>query len=154
RSDSNALRAFAAGYVWIFRALPALLVLILIWNALPQLIPAFRSNWFTPYLGALIGLTLTESAMETDVLRSAISAVDPGQKLAARVIGLSPWRAYWHVLIPQITRVAIPTIGNQYINLVKMTSLASVISLQELLYVSQQQVSVTFSYVEYYSAAA
>lgn len=153
-SRSRVIRASTAGYVWIFRALPALLILILIWNALPQVLPAFRSSWFTPYLGALLGLTLVEAALMTEIIRSTITAVDPGQTLAARAIGLNPWRVYWHVLIPQMIRIAIPTIGNQYINMVKMTSLASVISLQELLYVAQQNVSRTFSYTEYYSAAA
>ncbi|NYT73289.1 amino acid ABC transporter permease [Halomonas sp. QX-2] len=153
-SQKTVLRYFTSAYVWVFRAIPALLILILVWNVLPQLVPTLRSSWFTPYMGALVGLTLLEAALMTEIIRSSLRSVDKGQKLAGKAIGLTPRQIYWHVLIPQMIRVAIPPTGNQYINMIKMTSLASVISLQELLYVAQQNVSRTFSYMEYYSAAA
>ncbi|WP_308798080.1 amino acid ABC transporter permease [Agromyces silvae] len=148
------LRVASAGYVWLFRAIPALLILILIWNALPQVVPFMKEAWFTPYLAAFFGLTLLETALMAEILRSARSSISPGQAQAAKALGLKPWSAIWHVQIPQIIRVAIPPTGNQFINMVKMTSLASVISLQELLYTAAQDVSRTFSYAEYYSAAA
>lgn len=154
RSSHGGLRWFTAAYVWIFRAVPGLLILILIWNALPQLIPSLRSDWFTPYMGALLGLTLIEAALMTEIIRAALGSIDAGQTLAGRAVGLKPWQVYWHVLIPQLIRMVIPTMGSQYVNMVKMTSLASVISLGELLYIAQQNVSRTFSYMEYYSAAA
>lgn len=153
-SDKSLIRYLTSTYVWVFRAIPALLILILVWNALPQIIPSLRSSWFTPYMGALIGLTLLEAALMTEIIRSALRSVDKGQMLAGKSIGLNPKQIYWYVMIPQMIRVAIPPTGNQYINMIKMTSLASVISLQELLYVAQQNVSRTFSYMEYYSAAA
>ncbi|OIH82783.1 amino acid ABC transporter permease [Arthrobacter sp. UCD-GKA] len=148
------LRTLSAGYVWVFRALPALLILILIWNALPQLIPVLKLGWFSPYLAALFGLTLLETALMAEILRSALASIPNGQLQAAKALALKPWSAIWHVQIPQMIRVAIPPTGNQFINMVKMTSLASVISLQELLYTAAQDVSRTFSYAEYYSAAA
>lgn len=148
------LRLLSAGYVWIFRAIPALLILILIWNALPQLIPVLKQSWFSPYLAAFFGLTFLETALMAEILRSAIASIPSGQMQAAKALGLRPWSAIWHVQIPQMIRVAIPPTGNQFINMVKMTSLASVISLQELLYVAAQDVSRTFTYAEYYSAAA
>lgn len=148
------LRLLSAGYVWLFRAIPALLILILIWNALPQLIPVLKQSWFNPYLAAFLGLTLLETALMAEILRSAISSIPSGQMKAAKALGLRPWSAIWHIQIPQMIRVAIPPTGNQFINMVKMTSLASVISLQELLYTAAQDVSRTFSYAEYYSAAA
>lgn len=153
-SSRHWIRIASAGYVWIFRAVPALLILILIWNALPQVIPIMKEAWFTPYIAAFIGLTLLETALMAEILRSARASISPGQGLAAKALGLKPWSAIWHVQIPQIIRVAIPPTGNQFINMVKMTSLASVISLQELLYTAAQDVSRTFSYAEYYSAAA
>lgn len=148
------LAVLSAGYVWIFRAVPALLILILIWNALPQLVPALKESWFNPYIAAFFGLTLLEAALMAEILRSALAAIPDGQTQAARALGLRPWSVIWHVQIPQMIRVAIPPTGNQFINMVKMTSLASVISLQELLYTAAQDVSRTFSYAEYYSAAA
>jgi len=154
--DSNRrwLAILSAGYVWIFRAVPALLILILIWNALPQLVPPLKESWFNPYIAAFLGLTLLEAALMAEILRSALAAIPTGQTVAARALGLKPWSVIWHVQIPQMIRVAIPPTGNQFINMVKMTSLASVISLQELLYTAAQDVSRTFSYAEYYSAAA
>ncbi len=148
------VRIASAGYVWLFRAVPALLILILIWNALPQVIPVMKETWFTPYLAAFLGLTLLETALMAEILRSARASIPSGQALAAKALGLRPWSAIWHVQVPQMIRVAIPPTGNQFINMVKMTSLASVISLQELLYTAAQDVSRTFSYAEYYSAAA
>lgn len=153
-SPRSWLRWLTAGYVWVFRAVPALLILILIWNALPQLIPALKQSWFNPYIAAFFGLTLLEAALMAEILRSALAAIPSGQMQAAKALGLRPWSAIWHVQIPQMIRVAIPPTGNQFINMVKMTSLASVISLQELLYTAAQDVSRTFSYAEYYSAAA
>ncbi|MCK6067133.1 MULTISPECIES: amino acid ABC transporter permease [Microbacterium] len=148
------LRVGGAAYVWLFRAIPALLILLLIWNALPQVVPMLKESWFTPYIAAFVGLTLLETALMAEILRSALASIPPGQGLAAKALGLKPWSAIWHVQIPQMIRVAIPPTGNQFINMVKMTSLASVISLQELLYTAAQDVSRTFSYAEYYSAAA
>ncbi len=153
-AKSGVIRRAAAVYVWIFRAIPALLVLILIWNALPQVIPVMKEAWFTPYMAAFLGLTLLESALMAEILRSALGSIHPGQLQAARALGLKPWSAILRVLVPQMVRVAIPPTGNQFINMVKMTSLASVISLQELLYTAAQDVSRTFRYAEYYSAAA
>lgn len=148
------LRVLSAGYVWLFRAIPALLILILIWNALPQVVPVLKMSWFTPYMAAFFGLMLLETALMAEILRSALNSIAPGQTLAARALGLKPFATYRYVLIPQMIRVAIPPTSNQFIMTVKMTSLASVISLQELLYTAAQDVSRTFSYAEYYSAAA
>ncbi|MDA3146824.1 amino acid ABC transporter permease [Leucobacter sp. UCMA 4100] len=153
-SKNRAIRLLSAGYVWLFRAIPALLILILIWNALPQVLPVLKQGWFTPYLGAFFGLTLLETALMAEILRSALSAIPPGQIEAGKALGLKPWSTIWHIQIPQMVRVAIPPTGNQFINMVKMTSLGSVISLQELLYTAAQDVSRTFSFAEYYSAAA
>src|SRR5699024_5300812 len=52
------VRALSVAYIWLFRAIPALLILILIWNALPQLIPVLKESWFSPYLAAFFGLAL------------------------------------------------------------------------------------------------
>ncbi|WP_111721102.1 amino acid ABC transporter permease [Homoserinimonas sp. OAct 916] len=153
-SKNTLVRGLSAAYVWLFRAVPALLILILIWNALPQLLPVMKEAWFSPYIAAFLGLTLLETALMAEIIRSALASIPSGQLLAARALGLKPWSAIWHVQIPQMIRVAIPPTGNQFINMVKMTSLASVISLQELLYTAAQDVSRTFSYAEYYSAAA
>lgn len=152
-SPNRAARATSGAYVWFFRAIPTLLVLLIVWNAGPQLIPALTQSWFTPFLAAFIGLAIVEGAYMAEIIRSALLSIDDGQPLAARALGMTPWQVLRKVLIPQATRIAIPPTGNEFIGMVKYTSLASVISLKELLTTAQIGVSVTFRYAEYYAAA-
>jgi ABC-type amino acid transport system permease subunit len=139
--------------VWFFRAIPTLLVLLILWNAGPQVVPSLRQDWYSPFLAAFIGLAIVEAAYMAEILRSALSSVDEGQGLAGRALGLSPARVLRKVVLPQAARVAVPPTGNELIGMIKYTSLASVISLRELLTTAQVQVSVTFRYAEYYAAA-
>ncbi|MGH2617375.1 MAG: ABC transporter permease subunit, partial [Thermomicrobiales bacterium] len=60
----------AATYVWLFRAVPTLLQLLFVWNALPQLIPSLRDPWFTPFLAAFVALAINESAYMAEIIRS------------------------------------------------------------------------------------
>lgn len=152
-SRGRLARGTSGAYIWFFRAIPTLLVLLLVWNAGPQLVPALREEWFTPFIAAFIGLSVVEGAYMAEIVRSALLSVDEGQPLAARALGMTPAQVMWKVIIPQATRIAIPPAGNEFIGLVKYTSLASVISLQELLTTAQIGVSVTFRYAEYYAAA-
>ena len=147
------LKSFAGVYIWLFRAIPALLLLLIVWNALPQLIPALRQEWYSPFLEALLALSMLEGAYMAEILRSSIMSVDEGQALAARALGMTPTQVMRKVVIPQLTRIAIPPTANEYIGMIKYTSLASVISLQELLTRAGNGVSATFRYVEYYAAA-
>jgi len=148
------LRWSAWAYIWIFRAIPTLLQLFFVWNALPQLFPALRGEWFSPFLAAAVALSFNEAAYAAEILRAGLISVDEGQRLAARALGLSPSKVFTKVVAPQLVRVAIPPLANDLITMLKITSLASVISLQELLARTQSAVSVTFQFAEYYAAAA
>ena len=152
-SKSKTAKRTAGVYIWFFRAIPALLLLLIVWNALPQLVPALRQDWYTPFIASCLALGVAEGAYMAEVIRSALMSVDDGQKLAARALGFSPWRVMQKVVIPQAIRIALPPTGNELIGLIKYTSLASVISLRELLTTAQVGVSTTFRYAEYYSAA-
>ncbi|BCW44856.1 amino acid ABC transporter permease [Arthrobacter sp. StoSoilB5] len=143
----------ASAYIWIFRAIPALLVLLIIWNALPQLFPVLRQDWFSPFLAAFVGLGIVEAAFMAEIIRSALLSVDEGQYLAARALGMSPSKVMTKVILPQVVRIALPPTGNEFIGLIKLSSLASVISLQELLTTAQIAVNVTFRYAEFYTVA-
>lgn len=149
----SVLKIVLEGYVALFRAAPTLLQLLFIWNAVPQFFPIFREQWFTPFLATVLALSINESAYQVEINRSALSAVDPGQELGASALGLSRRDIYWRVIFPQAFRIALPPTINEFINLLKITSLASVISLQELLAVTQIQVARTFAFTEYYAAA-
>ncbi|KDU97627.1 transporter [Komagataeibacter rhaeticus] len=141
------------GYVSVFRGAPTLLQLLFIWNALPQFLPIFREGWFTPFLATWISLSINESAYQVEINRAALAAVDRGQELAGDALGLSRRQVYRHVIFPQALRIALPPTMNAFISLLKTTSLASVISLPELLAVTQMEVARTFEFTEYYAAA-
>ena len=152
-SPGHWLNPILTAYVGFFRAVPSLLQLLFIWNALPQLFPIFREDWFTPFLAAWIALSINESAYQVEINRSALSAVDPGQKAAGQALGVTPLNIYRYIILPQALRVALPPTMNEFITLLKLTSLATIISLQELMTVTQINVARTFQFVEYYSAA-
>jgi His/Glu/Gln/Arg/opine family amino acid ABC transporter permease subunit len=146
-------RALASVYIWFFRAIPALLVLLIIWNAFPQMFAIFRESWFSPFIAAVVGLGLVEAAFMAEIIRGALLSVDEGQYLAARALGMTPWTVMRKVVLPQVVRIALPPTGNEFIGLVKYSSLASVISLRELLTTAQVGVNTTFRYGEYYAVA-
>jgi len=152
-SRRRSVRGFVAGYTWLFRATPTLLQLIFIWDALPQLWPIFARAWFTPFLAAWIALSLNEAAYMAEIIRAGLLSVDPGQEVAGRALGLTRRQILRRVIVPQAVRVVIPPTGNEFITLLKLTSLASVISVHELLTAANEQASVAFKFAEVYGAA-
>src|SRR5205807_499453 len=132
-SPVAAVRTVAWGYIWIFRAIPTLVQLLFVWDALPQLIPAFRGEWFSPFFAGAIALSINEAAYAAEIFRGGLLSIDDGQRLAARALGMSPVKVFSKVIAPQLIRVTIPPLSNDFITMLKITSLASVISLQELL---------------------
>jgi polar amino acid transport system permease protein len=152
-SRFRAVRWAAWVYIWFFRATPTLLQLLFVWYALPQLIPSLNATWFTPFLAAFVALSLNEAAYMAEIVRAGLLSVDPGQRLAGRALGMTGPRIMRRVVLPQAVRIVIPPTGNEFITLLKLTSLASVISLRELLTVAQQSTAVQFRFAEFYSAA-
>ncbi len=152
-SRFRVVRGIVFFYNWIFRATPTLLQLLFIWNALPLLWPVFAQGWFKPFIAALVALSLNEAAYMCEIIRAGLLSVDPGQELAGRALGMPRRKILRRVIVPQAVRIVIPPTGNEFITLLKLTSLASVISLQELLTASQNLAAVRFEYIEAYSAA-
>jgi len=148
------VRTAAWAYIWIFRAIPTLVQLLFVWDGLPQLFPALRGDWFSAFLAASIALSMNEAAYAAEIFRGGLLSIDEGQRLAARALGMPPVKVFTKVIAPQLIRVTIPPLSNDFITMLKITSLASVISLQELLSRTQTLVASTFRFVEYYSAAA
>jgi His/Glu/Gln/Arg/opine family amino acid ABC transporter permease subunit len=142
------VRSVAWVYNWLFRATPTLLQLFFIWYALPQLWTGFAQSWFTPFAAAWIALSLNEGAYMSEIIRAGLLSVDPGQELAGRALGISRRRILRRIIVPQAIRIAIPPTGNEFITLLKLTSLASIISLHEILTASQELAVVKFQYTE------
>jgi polar amino acid transport system permease protein len=147
-SPRRRTRSIAWVYNWIFRATPTLLQLFFIWYALPQLWTGFAQSWFTPFMAAFIALSLNEGAYMSEIIRAGLLSVDPGQELAGRALGMSRRRILRRVVVPQAIRIVIPPTGNEFITLLKLTSLASIISLHEILTASQELSVVKFQYTE------
>jgi len=153
-SRLRVLRWLSWTYIWIFRGIPTLIQLFIFWQALPQLFPALREQWFSPFLASSICLALNEAAYAAEILRGGLLSVDEGQRVAARALGMPPFSVFRKVIAPQLTRVTIPPMANDFITLLKITSLASVTSLRELMTNTQAAVSSSFRFAEWYGAAA
>ena len=154
-SSVTVLRGASWTYVWIFRAIPTLVQLLFFWNAVPQLFPGLvRADWYSPFVAAWIALSINEGAYMAEIVRGGLLAIDEGQRLAARALGMPPLSVYRRVILPQLIRVIIPPTANEFITMLKITSLAAAISLGELLTYTQQSISITFKFAEYYAAAA
>ncbi|WP_288192760.1 amino acid ABC transporter permease [uncultured Phyllobacterium sp.] len=152
-SKNKPLRFFVGVYVWLFRGAPALLILLFIWNGLPQISSVFRASWFTPFFAAFLALTLIQIAYLSEILRSAFDAVGKGQKEGAAALGLHRWQIFMLVTLPQALRIAMPALVNEFISLLKATSLATVISLKELMTITQFAIATSFRFLEWYGAA-
>lgn len=149
-SRNAVLGSIASGYLWIFRGTP-LLVQLIFWYNLSALYPqitigfpfgpslgSFDANkYITIYIAALLGLGLNEGAYMSEIVRSGLNSVPPGQREASEALGMSSFRIMTRIILPQAMRVIIPPTGNQLIGMLKTTSLVSVIALQELLYSAQ-----------------
>jgi polar amino acid transport system permease protein len=153
-SRLRVLRWLSWTYIWIFRGIPTLIQLFIVWQALPQLFPALRGQWFSPFLASTIALSLNEAAYAAEILRGGLLSVDDGQRVAARALGMPPSKVFGKVVAPQLIRVAIPPMANDFITLLKITSLANATSLRELMTNTQTAVSSSFRFAEWYGAAA
>ena len=106
-SPRRGVRGFVFTYNWLFRATPTLLQLVFVWYALPQIWPVFAGSWFTPFLAAFVTLSLNEAAYMSQIIRSGLLAVDPGQELAGRALGMTRRQILRRVIVPQATRIVI-----------------------------------------------
>lgn len=143
-----AVRWVVWAYIWLFRGTPVLLQLVFAFNVLPAfglLLPGFTC--------AVLALGLNEGAYMAEIMRSGIRAVGPGQRLAARALGLEDAKVMRWVVLPQALRIVIPPIGNQFIGMLKLSALVSVIGVKELLLVADETASGNFRYIETLTAA-
>jgi polar amino acid transport system permease protein len=153
-SRNTVLRGLGWTYVWVFRAVPTIVQLFFVWYALPQLIPPLRGPDFQPFYAAAIALSLNEAAYAAEIIRGGMLSVDDGQRLAARALGMRPLSVFRRVVAPQVVRVIIPPTANDFITLLKITSLAYVVSLREIMTATQTQIATSFRFAEWYGAAA
>lgn len=138
-SKSRILQAIAKFYIWVIRGMPLLVLLFIIFYGLPQF-----GVVFTPFVSGAIGLTMSQAAYDSELIRAAILAVPKGQWEAAQALSISKLQTIRHIIIPQAALIAVPGIGNNFISLTKDTSLCAVLTVKELFQVARAAVATNF----------
>lgn len=144
-SPNPVLRWVAIGYQWFFRGTPVILqlliwfnlALVFPWLGIPGLFSVRTVEVITPAVATLLALGLNQGAYTSEVVRAGMLSVDRGQTEAAQAIGMGYWMALKRIVLPQAMRVVIPPLGNEFISMVKITSLASIIGFADVLNASQ-----------------
>src|SRR5579863_1286042 len=139
----------ASFYVWLMRGTPVLVQLIIIYTGLPQL--GIKLNVLE---SALLGLGVNEGAYLAEIIRAGILSVPRGQIEAARAVGMTQAMTMRVVVLPQALRIIVPPLGNTFNGLLKTSSLASVISMEELLRRTEELVQIQFKVIEIFIVAA
>lgn len=144
------LQWFGTAYVEFLRNIPLMLIAIFVLVGLPLLTGAL----LVPFAAGLTALTVYTSAFIAEVIRAGIQAVPAGQMEAARSSGLTYIQAMRHVILPQAIKLVIPPLGNQFLNLVKNSSILTVLSASDLMYQADLINSDTFDTFSTYIFAA
>lgn len=140
---NKALAAVLSFYTWLFRGTPMLLQLSFFYYALP-----FLGVELDPMGAAIIGLSLNSGAYMAEIIRGGILSIDKGQFEACKALGFTYIQTMKRVVLPQTFRVIIPSVGNEFITMLKDTSLVSAIAMEELMRHAQLQISATARPVE------
>lgn len=143
------LRWPAALYVSLMRGTPLLVQIFVIYYGLPGV-----GIEFTPVTAGILALSLNSGAYLSESLRGAITSISPGQWRASFSLGLGHWQTLGHIILPQALRVAVPSMSNTLISLIKDTSLVSVITVTELMLTTREVIATTFQPLPLYLAAA
>jgi len=145
-SNNKLLKGIASFYVEVIRGVPLLLQLLIIYIALPSSVSKF--------VAAAIALIINSGAYVAEIIRGGIQAVDNGQMDAARSLGLSKKQAMIKIILPQAVKNILPAIGNEYVTVIKETSLASTFYIGDLM-TSQKYIGTeTYLYLESYIVVA
>ena len=143
------LSQVARVYVSAFRGTPLLVQVFIVYYGLPSV-----GIEFSPLTAGILALTLNVAAYLSESLRGAVSGVGQGQWMAGQSLGLTHVQTLRYVIGPQALRVAVPSLSNSLISLIKDTSLVSVIAVTELMLATKELISTTFQPFPLYMAAA
>lgn len=155
-SHNPVLRAIGASYVALIRSVPLLVLILftgniaLFWSGVDILNPFTGEVWqswdmnqlVTPFVASVIALAVNEAAYMGEIIRAGLKAVDHGQREAATALGITPTQTMMKVILPQALRIILPPTGSQFVTMIKMTSLVSVIAGGDLL-TSAQNIAAT-----------
>lgn len=137
-------------YVQVFRALSLYVYILFVYFGIAA---AFKLD-FDPIAAGVISLTLLNSAYMAEIYRAAIQAIDPGQREAARSLGLGTIGTFVNVTFPQAWRIAIPSLVNQFTDIIKDSSVVALIGAPDLMYITTERVSFYQRPFEFYTTVA
>jgi len=168
-SKNPLLRGIASLYVEVIRGIPLLVQLLFIWFALPQLFDA-AGEWMVgfmpsaglwlmdlrlnPFGAAVLGFTVCYGAYMTEIFRAGIQSIHRGQMEAARSLGMNYLQAMRYVILPQAIRVILPPVGNEFVSLLKDSSLVSVLAVPDLTRRGREYMARTFLSLETWAMVA
>jgi polar amino acid transport system permease protein len=167
-SNNPVLVLWANAYLWFFRGTPVLVQLVFWYNLAalfpelslgipfggPKLFEISSTVAISSFVAAMLGLSLNEGAYMAEIIRAGILSVDPGQAEASKALGYRPMQTFWVVVLPQAMKAIVPPTGNQVIGMLKFTSLASIVALQELMFSVESIYTRTFETIPLLIVAA
>lgn len=136
-------------YIWVIRGTPMLVQLFLVYFGLPQV-----GIELGPFTAGVIALGINSGAYIAEIYRGGMLSIPKGQTEAAQSLGMSYATIMKRIILPQAVRVSIPALGNQAISMLKDSSLASLVTVSELMMVSQRFAATNYAFIEFYITAA
>ena len=146
-SKIRILQYFTAVYIALFRAIPLLVLILWVYYGLP----VGSSINLTPFVASVLALALADAAFEAEVFRSGIQSIPQGQIDAADGLGLTFIQKFRLIILPQAIRIILPTLVNQFVYMLKMSSLASFIGMTDLTRLATELVVTAYRPLEVYS---
>tara|TARA_Y100001970_G_scaffold283621_1_gene399271 strand:- start:842 stop:1588 length:747 start_codon:yes stop_codon:yes gene_type:complete len=134
-------------YIEVFRAIPLLVLLLWVYYGLPVI---FNIS-ISAFLAGVISLSISDSAFEAEIFRAGLQSISTGQKDAAKSLGLNRFQELRLITLPQAIRIILPAIGNQFVYVLKMSSLVSIIGLADLTRKANELVVTVYRPLEIYS---
>lgn len=139
-------------YISFFRGTPLLVQMFLLYYGLPQIFPIFTG--IDAFSAAVIGLTLHFASYMAESIRASILGIDRSQMEASLSVGMNQMQAMRRIILPQASRVALPSLVNYFIDLLKSTSLAFTLGVTEIMASAQKEASSSFKFFEAFLAVA
>lgn len=152
KSSIKPLSWLAHSYIYVMRGTPLLLQLLFICFGLPMIPVIGEYLVLDRFTAACLGFILNYAAYFAEIFRGGLLAIDKGQYEASQVLGLSKWQTTTRIILPQMFRVALPSVSNESITLVKDTALLYAVAVPELLHYAQTVVNRDFTIVPFFFA--
>ena len=146
-ATNKILSSFNIVYVEIVRAIPLLVLILWIYYGLPIMLGIS----FSPFVSGIIALAISDSAFQAEIFRAGINSIHKGQHEASSSLGLDFWKKMRFIILPQAVKTILPALGNQFVYVLKMSSLVSIIGIADLTRKANELVVTTYRPLEIYT---